>query len=142
MTAISVQHDAHRKLRVPLDKLFARHNIRRMEPRMVARVERLGARLREFAGGDQVVNLTNAFSSLTTDAISSTIFQEPSDYLGDPEFNDAWYDTLKHGTKSVPLFKHLPAVVGYDLIARQAVPWSRLLTEIVDCSRAQSCEAS
>jgi cytochrome P450 len=112
MTAISVQHDAHRKLRVPLDKLFARNNVRRLEPRITACVERLCDRLRGFAESGEVVNLTNAFSSLTTDAISATIFEEPSDYLGDPDFNEAWYDTLKRGTRSVPLFKHLPAVIA------------------------------
>ncbi|KAJ6437467.1 Cytochrome P450 [Purpureocillium lavendulum] len=55
--------------------------------------------------------MTNALSSLTTDVISSIIFEEPSDYLGDPDFNDKWYETLKMGTLSVPLFKQMPWAV-------------------------------
>lgn len=113
MTAISTPHDSHRRLRAPLDKLFSRGGILGIEPRLVERAERLCIRLRSFQGTGEVVNLTNALSSLTTDIISSVIFEEPSDYLADPEFNHAWYETLKNGTLSVPLFKHMPWLVGY-----------------------------
>jgi len=112
MTAISTSHDAHRRLRAPLDKLFVRGSILRVEPRVVARTERMCDRLRSYQGTGEVVGLTNALSSLTTDIISSIIFEEPSDYLGDPNFNDRWYDTLKKGTLSVPLFKHMPWIIG------------------------------
>lgn len=112
MTAISTHHDAHKRLRAPLDRLFARGSVIRMEPRIISRVERLLARLESYKGTGQVVNLTNALSSLTTDVISSVIFEEPSDYLGDPDFNAAWYHTLKMGTLSVPLFKHMPWMIS------------------------------
>jgi cytochrome P450 len=108
MTAISTGHDAHRHLRMPLEKLFARHSILRIEPRVILRTEKLCARLESYGGSGEAVNLTNAFSSLTTDIISSVIFKEPSDYLSDPDFNDEWYQTLKMGTLSVPLLKHMP----------------------------------
>jgi cytochrome P450 len=108
MTAISTGHDAHRHLRMPLEKLFARHSILRIEPRVILRTEKLCARLESYGGSGEAVNLTNAFSSLTTDIISSVIFEEPSDYLSDPDFNDEWYQTLKMGTLSVPLLKHMP----------------------------------
>jgi cytochrome P450 len=108
MTAISTTHDAHRRLRMPLEKLFARHSILRIEPRVISRTEKLCTRLESYRGSDEAVNLTNAFSSLTTEIISSIIFEEPSDYLSDPNFNDEWYQTLKMGTLSVPLLKHIP----------------------------------
>lgn len=88
MTAISTGHDSHRRLRAPLDRLFARASIMRIERRLSARVERLCGRLDAYKGTGEVVNLTNALSSLTTDIISSIIFEEPSDYLGDPDFNE------------------------------------------------------
>lgn len=113
MTAISTAHDAHRRLRVPLDKLFSRSGILSIEPRLIERTERLCNRLRSFQGTGRIVNLTDALSSLTTDVISSIIFEDPSDYLGDPDFNHEWYETLKMGTLSVPLFKQIPWVVGF-----------------------------
>jgi cytochrome P450 len=108
MTAMSTSHDAHRRLRMPLEKLFARRSISRIEPRIISRTEKLCARLESYRDSGEAVNLTNAFSSLTTDIISSVIFEEPSDYLSDPDFNDKWYQTLKLGTLSVPLLKHMP----------------------------------
>ncbi|KAI0970956.1 cytochrome P450 [Xylaria arbuscula] len=112
MTAISVTHAAHRRLRMPLDKLFARNNILGIESRVTDRVTRLCNRLGSYQGTGEVVNLTNALSSLTTDIISSIIFEEPSDYLGDPDFNSEWYETLKWGTRSVFVFKHLPWILS------------------------------
>ncbi|KAI1427558.1 cytochrome P450 [Xylaria sp. FL1777] len=112
MTAISVSHNSHRHLRIPLDKLFARSSILRIESRVADRVARLCDRLSSYQGSGEVVNLTNALSSLTTDIISSVIFEEPSDYLGDPDFNSEWYETLKWGTRSVFVFKHLPWAIG------------------------------
>ncbi|KAL2275643.1 hypothetical protein FJTKL_01702 [Diaporthe vaccinii] len=128
MTAISTGHDAHRRLRAPLDRLFARASIMRIEPRVAARAERLYDRLNSYKGTGEVVNLTNALSSLTTDIISSIIFEEPSDYLGDPDFNQEWYHTLKMGTMSIPLFKHMPWMVG--VLARPLL--RRLVTYITD----------
>lgn len=84
----------------------------RIEPRVAERAERLCDRLNAYKGTGKVVNLTDALSSLTTDIISSIIFEEPSDYLGDPDFNQEWYHTLKMGTMSIPLFKHMPWMVG------------------------------
>lgn len=112
MTAISVKHENHRRLRAPLDRLFARQNIRLLEPRIASRAERFCDRIDGFRGTGEVVNLTNAFSSLTTDIISAIIFEEPSDYLGDPTFNVTWYNVLKMGTLSVPLFKHMPSAMA------------------------------
>lgn len=113
MTAISTTHEAHRRLRAPLDRLFSRSGVISIEARLIERIERLCNRFESFQGTGQIVNLTDALSSLTTDIISSIIFEEPSDYLGDPDFNHEWYETLKMGTLSVPLFKHMPWVVGY-----------------------------
>lgn len=108
MTAISTTHHAHRRLRMPLEKLFARHSILRIEPCVISRTEKLCARLESYRGSGEAANLINAFSSLTTDIISSVIFEDSSDYLSDLNFNDEWSQTLKMGTLSVPLLKHMP----------------------------------
>ena len=112
MAGISHKHDAHRRLRAPLDIIFARNRIIPYESRITDRVTKLCDRLSYHQGTGEVVNLSNAFSSLTTDVISSVIFEEPSDYLGDPDFNSEWFETLKRGTRSVFVFKHSPWIVG------------------------------
>lgn len=112
MMEISVPHEAHRRLRAPLDRLFARASVARIEPRIVSRTQKLCDRLGAFKDTGEVVSLSDAISSLTTDIISSIVFEEPSDYLSSPDFNKRWYRTLKMGTKSVPIFKNLPWVVS------------------------------
>ncbi|RCI13083.1 hypothetical protein L249_0196 [Ophiocordyceps polyrhachis-furcata BCC 54312] len=126
MTAISEDHNAHRRLRSPLDRLFSRQSVLRFESRVVARAERLCDRIAAYRGSGQVVNLTNAISSLTTDVISSIIFEEPSDYLGDDRFNEEWYETLKMGTLSVPLFKRMSWIRGRLLrfLVTRATRWT------------------
>lgn len=122
MTAISVPHDSHKRLRAPIDRLFARYSIMRIEARVVARTEGLHGRLGAYQGTGEVVNLTNALSSLTTDIISSVIFEEPSDYLGAADFNEEWYHTLKMGTLNVPLFKHMPMIIRYVFRTASSIP--------------------
>lgn len=112
MTALSTSHEALRRLRASLDKLFTRGSILRIEPRVVVRAERMCERLRSYQDTGEVVNLTNVLSSLTTDIISSIIFDEPRDYLGDPNFNNEWYDTLTKGRRSTPLFENMPWMIG------------------------------
>lgn len=119
---ISATHEAHRRLRAPLDRLFARASIARVEPRIVARTQKLCDRLSAFKDTGEVISLSDAISSLTTDIISSIIFEDPSDYLGSPDFNKRWYRTLKMGTKSVPIFKNLPWVVSYVLVSSFVLP--------------------
>jgi cytochrome P450 len=53
MTAISTNHDAHRRLRMPLEKLFARHSILKIEPRVMSRTEKLCARLESYRGSGE-----------------------------------------------------------------------------------------
>jgi hypothetical protein len=36
------------------------------------------------------------------------MFEEPSDYLGDPYFNEAYFVNLKSGILSAPIFAHIP----------------------------------
>ncbi|KAI2135411.1 hypothetical protein LOZ29_003921 [Ophidiomyces ophidiicola] len=90
LAAISRTHEDHRLSRVPLDPFFSRAGIVKAEPRVVERVKRLRNRLNALVDKGVPINLTHALSSLTTDIISSVIFDEPSDYLADPTFNDQW----------------------------------------------------
>lgn len=96
-----------------------------MEQHVLERVHKLCARFRTIQGTGKVVNITNALNSVTTgrmlsrniklsaktahsDAVSSILFVEPSDYLGDPNFNEAHFSNLKLGILSVPIFAILP----------------------------------
>ncbi|KAE9371229.1 cytochrome P450 [Stipitochalara longipes BDJ] len=108
MIAISQDHDMHRQARGVLDPFFSKAKLTKMEQRVQDRVQILCDRFRSIQGTDTVVNITNAINSLTSDSVSSLIFEDPSDYLGDADFNETYFSRLKSGVLSVPIFAHLP----------------------------------
>jgi len=126
MIAISKDHDMHRQARGVLDPFFSKAKLAELEPRVLERVQRLCARFKSIQGTDTVANMTNAINSLTSgeestywhyqkstknsaiDSVSSLIFEDPSDYLGDANFNETYYTRLRSGILSVPIFAHLP----------------------------------
>ena len=65
MTAVSHLHDDHRLSREPLDPFFSKAGIKKVEQRVLERVQKLCHRFREMRGTGQVIHLFNAFSSLT-----------------------------------------------------------------------------
>ena len=107
LIAASIEHDSHRSAIAPLTTFFSRAGISRVEQRVVDRVQKLCGRLEAHAADNEVVNLFNAMSSFTSgtfiipaliaaklltslDVISSIVFKEPSDLLGDPGYNEDW----------------------------------------------------
>jgi hypothetical protein len=61
--AWSTAHDAHRAVRIPIHRFFSKPGLARLEGRIVARVQKLGARLEGFSDTGIVVNLNNVFKS-------------------------------------------------------------------------------
>lgn len=113
MTNMSIPHDDHRRLRAPIDKLMSRGSLFHVEKRVVARTQKLCARLSEHRGTGEVVKMTNALSSYATDIISCLIFAEPSDFLADEKYNGRFFDTLRLGIRTVPLMKAMPWMIEY-----------------------------
>jgi hypothetical protein len=61
--AWSTGHDAHRAVRIPIHQFFSKPGLARLEGRIVARVQKLGARLERFSNTGMAVNLNNVFKS-------------------------------------------------------------------------------
>ncbi|KAE8341058.1 hypothetical protein BDV24DRAFT_151481 [Aspergillus arachidicola] len=127
-----LSHDKHRALRGQVSRLFTRAGVSQHEPRIVARIQVLSQRMDGFMSNGKPVNLHDAFSSLAAgmyNAISVIFHEESTDYLGDPDFNTAWYNTLKMGTATIPLLAQLPwlaRVISAPVaryILERATPW-------------------
>ncbi|KAE8328708.1 cytochrome P450 [Aspergillus sergii] len=124
-----LSHDKHRALRGQVSRLFTRAGVSQHESRIVARIQVLSQRMYGFMSNGKPVNLHDAFSSLAADAISVIFHEESTDYLGDPDFNTAWYNTLKMGTATIPLLAQLPwlaRVISAPVaryILERATPW-------------------
>ncbi|KAE8373395.1 cytochrome P450 [Aspergillus bertholletiae] len=132
VSSLLLSHDSHRALRGQISRVFTRTAVGQQESRLVARIQVLSQRMDGFVRSGKPVRLHDAFSSLTAgmcNAISVIFHEESTDYLGDPDFNDAWYDNLRMGIATVPLLAELPwlaraisaPVVRY--ILERATPW-------------------
>ena len=61
--AWSTDHDAHRAVRIPIHRFFSKPGLARLEGKIVARVQKLGARLEALSNTGLTVNLNNVFQS-------------------------------------------------------------------------------
>ncbi|EXJ84137.1 hypothetical protein A1O3_04804 [Capronia epimyces CBS 606.96] len=107
----TLAHDLHRLRRSVLNPYFSKANIVRLEPVIMARIEKLSKRLAVAASGDEVVRLDVALMALTTDTISEYAFGLDPRYLDEPDFSLMWKDTIKGGFETGALCRQFPWLV-------------------------------
>ena len=122
VTMIStIKHNEHRRRRAIISPFFSAQAVKRMEPTLQALVDKLCDRFRGFQESRQPVNLTHAYTALTTDFISGYSFIKSSDCLSDslfrPDMHDIWVapGVASHLIKQfgwIPLVKRMTPVRG------------------------------
>ncbi|MCJ1387752.1 hypothetical protein MMC18_000595 [Xylographa bjoerkii] len=90
----SLPHDLHRVRRAAFAQYFSKQNIRRLEPVIRSRIEKLCSRLQEVQRSGEPVNVRNAYSALTTDIITEYCFGNSFDLLGRTDFAPEHYDAM------------------------------------------------
>jgi hypothetical protein len=113
----AVDHRLHRLRRQPLNLLFSKASIIRLEPTINSIIENLCRRLDEFKKSGQPVPVRLAYQCLATDVVTLYSFNKSWNYLDDPEFAPKWCETVRatadmgHTTKQFPwLFPILEAL--------------------------------
>ena len=94
----SLPHDLHRMRRAAFAQYFSKQNIRRLEPVIRSRVDKLYSRLKEAQKSGIPINLRNAYSALTTDIISEYCFGNSFDALGKIDFAPEYHDAMIAGS--------------------------------------------
>jgi cytochrome P450 len=105
----TVEHDLHKTRRAALNPFFAKRSVFRLEPRIQDKVDRLCARLSEFADSSQVVRLDVAYMALTMDVITEYAYGTCYNYLSEPDFKLEWKECM--------------ATVFEGAAFRRATPW-------------------
>jgi cytochrome P450 len=105
----TVEHDLHKTRRAALNPFFAKRSVFRLEPRIQDKVDRLCARLSEFADSGQVVRLDVAYMALTMDVITEYAYGTCYNYLSEPDFKLEWKECM--------------ATVFEGAAFRRATPW-------------------
>ncbi|KAI9828093.1 MAG: hypothetical protein M1832_003620 [Thelocarpon impressellum] len=109
----TIDHDHHRLRRGALAPFFSKRAVMKLEPLVQGNVDLLCARFREFQKTGEPVNLTLAFSALTTDVISEYSFARSYNNLSDPAFAPEYYEALLGPSELTMLIKQCGWLVPF-----------------------------
>lgn len=108
----TLSHDLHKRRRNQVAPFFSKSSIRRMEPLVINKVnklcERLEARSQLNPELNKVVNLTHAFMALTGDVISNVCFGKSTGFLDMGDLGRDWYEGRVVGSRSNHLLRQFP----------------------------------
>lgn len=120
-----------------LNPYFSKAAVTKLEPIIYATVDKLSRRLEQVADAAGSVDLTMAFSCMTTDIVTQYAFAESSNFLDYTTFTPNFHEAILAGTRmgvwarhfpilfpilrSIPMYAHTakpnPAVNGYRRLA-------------------------
>ncbi|KAK2608165.1 hypothetical protein N8I77_006793 [Diaporthe amygdali] len=108
----TLPHDLHKRRRNQVAPFFSKSSIRRLEPLIIGKINKLCSRLEEKSQLDPtskgVVNLTHAFMALTGDVITKVCFGQPSGFLDLEDLGRDWYEGRVVGSRSNHLLRQFP----------------------------------
>ncbi|RAO64210.1 uncharacterized protein BHQ10_000222 [Talaromyces amestolkiae] len=127
--------DLHRRRRAAMAKFFSAANVARLEPKVLARVQKLLDRVEEFrqTGGGQaaVLPISHAFRCYATDVISDYAAPHTRDFLSTPDFSATFNQVLRDFSEIMLWHRHFPIV--FPIFG--AIP--RWLISMMDSTGAQ-----
>lgn len=86
----TVDHGLHKMRRGALNHFFSKSSVVKMEPIIGSNVVLLLRRLKETGSAGRSVNLSDAFTALSADVISSFCFDDSYGFLRTENFNPDW----------------------------------------------------
>ncbi|KAI1073951.1 putative P450 monooxygenase [Whalleya microplaca] len=101
----TIAHDLHRQRRSQLNPFFSKASVRKLEPLIVGKIDRLCSRLEESR---DAVMLTHAFAALTVDVISRVCFGVSNGFLELDGFAGELYKGIVSSSRSAHLLRQFP----------------------------------
>lgn len=89
---------------------FSQGNVRKLEPVVLERVQKLCDRLEQYRNDDLPVNLSNAFRCLATDVVTYFAFPKPKSMLDSPDFSKDFTRLLRDVSSLMTWQRHLKIV--------------------------------
>jgi hypothetical protein len=91
-----------------LNRYFSKASVSALEPQIHEKVQKLCVQLESHAGSKKPVDLTMAFSCLTTDVITEYAFGQSYNFLDSATFEPNLRPAIFASMSKGPLFKQLP----------------------------------
>jgi hypothetical protein len=121
-TFSTVSHDVHRVRRTPLNRLFSKATVKKLEPMIKTHLGQLFVRLEEFCNSKDVLDIGLAFAVFAGDVISEYCFGATFGMLHDPDFAKDWVDEIAAPSELSHLVKQFPLIVPlFRFVPRQIV---------------------
>ena len=98
-----------------MSKFFSKSSINDIDPLIQAKVARLCDKLEEHAGSHDAVNVSMAFSCMTTDIVTDYAFSRSYDFLKSPMFEPNFHESIAAATQMGPTVKHFPLLMNVML---------------------------
>ena len=98
-TLVTLDHDLHRVRRSALNPFFSKANVRKLEPIIQRRAQRVLFRMGNLENTGQLLNIFYLFSAFTSDVIVEYAFGESHNYLEREDLNEDFYhmmDSMHH----------------------------------------------
>lgn len=106
-------HDHHRLRRAPLNPLFSRSSIRRIEPLIQSTAQQLCRNLDAALQSDACFDLGLAFTVFAADVVSAYCFGEPFGLLQNAQFAPEWLAIVAAPSELGHLIKQMPWLIGF-----------------------------
>ena len=107
----TVDHATHRMRRAPLNKLFSKAQISKLEPKIQGLAQRLCDKLLALQGSGRVFDLTSAYSCYTTDVVYQYCFGASIDLLGKDGFEPNFRTPIMGFLNQLNFTKFFPFVL-------------------------------
>lgn len=91
-------------------KFFSTANVAKLEPKVLARVQKLLGRVDEHRVVGKVVDISNAYRCYATDVISAYAAPHSRDFLSTPDFSAAFNRVLRDFSEFMLWHRHIPIV--------------------------------
>lgn len=104
----TVGHDQHKARRAALNRFFSMVSVRRLQPVVEERVQRLIERFRGFKDADgEVMKIDYAFAAFTNDVVMEYSYGRSDHRLEEDDFGPDYHDAIVEAGKAAGLLKQM-----------------------------------
>jgi cytochrome P450 len=110
----TISHEKHRVRRSALNPLFSQSSLRKLEPLIQDKIDRLVSVFRRYQQTGEVLPMRAAFAALTSDIIADYCFGASENYIEAPGFNAVVLETTDSLTENMHItvqFQWLPRLM-------------------------------
>lgn len=93
-TLATIDHDLHRVRRSALNPFFSKANVRKLEPIILERAQKVLSRMEDLENTGQPLNIFYLFSAFTSDVILEYAFGQSHNYLEQEDLNEDFYHMM------------------------------------------------